>query len=466
MFTLDSALGVEIQAERLILASVKRGLQECTLQNHLVIEGFRELPDTQLNSQVRQFTKSNGFNHENVVVGLPRDHVIVREIEFPLDVEENLERVIQFQVEKFEPTEEESSYYDFRITERDEEARRIVVQVAMVRQAYLDEYLKLFRELDLFPALVTYSGQGYRGLIESGRTGLGGKEACLVFRIESGHTEIIASEGGGVFLSQTIAPSEANLTVDEILRLADPFISGLEGQIGSFSKVYLTGRLARNFYDDFATLLGGDVELLASKVQLKRKVIPGSELDELLPAAGLAISRFGRVGRMGLNLIPVGERVVTSRASFVPSVVLGCVLMMLLAALGTREYFQTVKLGNQIDEQIQGLESQVNEAFRLRDLVVAQRAELEELQTLMEGRQRSLLILKDLTERIPEDSYLQNIQLQGEQLTMQGYSEQASSLPPILLESDYLESVKTNWITTDPRNPGKERFSFAAALKP
>ncbi len=465
MFTLDSALGVEIQADRLILASIKKGLQDCTLQNHLVIEDFRDLTGAQLISQVRQFTKTNGFNRENVVVGLPRDHVIIREIEFPLDVEENLERVIQYQVEKFEPTEEESSYYDFRVTERDEEARTIVVQVAMVRQSYLDDYLKLFRELDLFPALVTYSGQGYRGLVGSGKTGLGRKEACLVFRIESGQAEIVALGGEGNFLSQTITLGDDSVTVDEILRKADPFISGLEGQIGSFSKVYLTGQLAKSLYDEFATLLGTDVELLVSKVQLKRKAIPGRELDELLPATGLAISRFGRAGRMGLNLIPVGERVVTSRASFVPSLVLGCVLIILLAAVGTREYFQTVKLGDQIDRQVQGLQNQVNEAFRLRDLVAAQREELEELRSLMEGRQRSLLILRDLTERIPDDSYLQNIQLQGQQLTMQGYSEEASRLPPILLESDFLESVKTNWITTDPRNPGKERFSFAATLK-
>jgi general secretion pathway protein L len=250
------------------------------------------------------------------------------------------------------------------------------------------------------------------------------------------------------------------------LRKADSFISGLEGQIESFSKVYLTGELARGLYDDFATLLGADVELLVKNVELKRKAISGRELDELLPAVGLAISRFGRAGRIGLNLIPVGERVVTSRASFIPSLVLSCMLLILLAALGTHEYFQTVKLGNQIDVQVQGLQNQVNEAFRLRDLVAAQRAELEELGSLMEGRQRSLLILRDLTERIPDDSYLQNVQLQGQQLTMQGYSDEASRLPPILLESDFLESVKTNWITTDPRNPGQERFSFAATLKP
>jgi general secretion pathway protein L len=83
----------------------------------------------------------------------------------------------------------------------------------------------------------------------------------------------------------------------------------------------------------------------------------------------------------------------------------------------------------------------------------------------MEGRQDVLLVLRDLTERIPDDTYLQNFQLQGNDVTMQGYSERASSLVPLLLESPHLASLKTNWITKDPRNQGRERFNFSAKVK-
>jgi general secretion pathway protein L len=465
MFNLDSALGIEIWADRLTLVSMKRGLSDYTIQNHLTVEGFRELTGPNLVSEIRKFTTANGFNRENIVVGLPRDHVVIREVEFPLDVEENLESVLQFQVEKFEPAEEEKSYYDFQIIERDEETRRIVIQLAMVRQTYVDDYLRLFRELELFPSSITYSGLGYLNLISSRRTGVGTKDNSLVIRIEPGQEELLAFGQGRLVSSQAIQVDDSTLTAEGLLEQGDAFVSGLEGRIGAFSKVYLTGQRAPELLDGFASRLGKEVDLLNSGVELKRQAISRRELDRLLPATGLAISRFEKAGRSGLNLIPIGERVVTSRASLVPTLVLGCVFILLVLALGTREYFQFRGLEEQVDGQVQGLESQVNEAFRLRDQVTAQRAELEELKSLMNGRQRALLILKDLTERIPDDAYLQNVQLQAEQLTMQGYSDQASRLPPILLESEFFESVKTNWITTDPRRPGKERFSFAATLR-
>jgi general secretion pathway protein L len=87
------------------------------------------------------------------------------------------------------------------------------------------------------------------------------------------------------------------------------------------------------------------------------------------------------------------------------------------------------------------------------------------LEEILHGRQSTLLILKDLTERIPDNTYLQNIQFQGDEITMQGYSDQISDLLPVLQESPYLESVKTNWIQQDPRNKSKERFNLGATVK-
>ncbi|HON01070.1 MAG TPA: PilN domain-containing protein, partial [Acidobacteriota bacterium] len=94
-----------------------------------------------------------------------------------------------------------------------------------------------------------------------------------------------------------------------------------------------------------------------------------------------------------------------------------------------------------------------------------ERAELEELAGLFRGRQTVLLVLRDLTQRLPEDTYLQNLQIQGDQVTMQGYSPQASALLPMLMQSPYLDSVKTNWIQQDARQGGLERFNFTARIK-
>ena len=110
------------------------------------------------------------------------------------------------------------------------------------------------------------------------------------------------------------------------------------------------------------------------------------------------------------------------------------------------------------------MQVRVDEVFRLREQVLAQRAEVAELQTMLSGRQRVLFVLRDLTERIPDDAYLQTVQLQGSEISMQGFSDQASDLLTTLLQSPYLDNVKTNWINKDPRS-GKDRFNFSATVK-
>ena len=72
MFSLDSALGVEIRGNSLILATIRKGVQDYTLRHSTVIENYRELPPLELRNSVKRFLNANGFNRENVIVGLPR----------------------------------------------------------------------------------------------------------------------------------------------------------------------------------------------------------------------------------------------------------------------------------------------------------------------------------------------------------------------------------------------------------
>jgi general secretion pathway protein L len=177
------------------------------------------------------------------------------------------------------------------------------------------------------------------------------------------------------------------------------------------------------------------------------------------------MSAVSRLVRPDFNLIPDERRMVSTAPGWLSTYLLCFLLVVLIGALMSRGYFQQRALAGDIDRQIDLMQEEVDEAFKLRDQLAAQQSEWEELTQLMAGRQKVLLVLKDLTERVPDDTYLQTLQIQGTRVTMQGYSDQASGLLPILLESPYLESVKSNWVTQAPRMAGKERFNFAATIK-
>ena len=88
-----------------------------------------------------------------------------------------------------------------------------------------------------------------------------------------------------------------------------------------------------------------------------------------------------------------------------------------------------------------------------------------ELRGFMEGRQTVLVVLKELTEKIPDDSFLQNVNIQGLRVSINGFSKSASALLKTLLDSQYLESVESRYITPDRNRPDGERFSFEARIR-
>ena len=95
MLNLDSGVGIEINDGHLVLAAVKKGLRTYSLKNHLIVENYKELAPADLQSRMQRFLSSNGFNRENVVLGIPREEVIVRNLELPSDVEENLDNFLR-----------------------------------------------------------------------------------------------------------------------------------------------------------------------------------------------------------------------------------------------------------------------------------------------------------------------------------------------------------------------------------
>ncbi|MDA2938882.1 hypothetical protein MYX75_11550, partial [Acidobacteria bacterium AH-259-A15] len=195
MFNLDSAVGIEIHGNSLVFATVSKGLQDYALKNYGVLENYKELPPSDLHSWVQQYAESNGFNRENVILGLPRDQVVIRHVELPLDVEENLDQVVRIQVGRFEPLDEEESYYDYVVLDRDKDRKKILLQIVMVRRAYLEEQLHLLRGLNLYPAAVRVSSVGLYQVFSAHDDGYPKKNPYLVAAINPDGVELIFLAG-------------------------------------------------------------------------------------------------------------------------------------------------------------------------------------------------------------------------------------------------------------------------------
>ena len=447
-----------------MFATVSKGLHDFTLNHCEVLEHYKDLPSSEIYSWVQGYLERKGFNRDNVIVGLPRDRVVVRQVKLPLEVEENLDGVIRLQVEKFEPLEEETSYYDYTILDRDQEQGKIVLQILMVRKDYLEEQLGFFRELNLYPAAVRVSSTGLHQIFSAHEGGYPDKDPALVIGLYPERVEFLALIGPHRYLSATGSVSQQEVSFEWLLEELDRFLSRLAWPGEQVSKVYLSGAAGNHFIHDFRDRFQ-DCELISQGLTLGRESSPDSSLDNVIEAIGLAISGMNRSPANRFNLIPLEGRVIAERPSLVPTLVLAGLLVIMGLAVTTRGYFQRQQLLDQIEGQIQVLQPEAEEAMVMRQQIDQQQAQLEQLQDLMSGRQRVLLVLGELTESIPEDSFLQALNIQGERVSLTGFSDSASTLLKILLDSEHLSTVESRYITPDRTKKDREKFSFEARIE-
>jgi general secretion pathway protein L len=78
----------------------------------------------------------------------------------------------------------------------------------------------------------------------------------------------------------------------------------------------------------------------------------------------------------------------------------------------------------------------------------------------------TVALLDDLSRRLPEDTYLERLQIEGGKAQLQGQSKEAAKLIALIGASDCLANPSLQGqIQPDPRT-GKERFQITADVKP
>ena len=93
---------------------------------------------------------------------------------------DNLKQVVQYQVQSFEPTEEDRFYHDYALLRGNGAGKRLSVMLAMVRKAMMDDLLQNLLALGIRPVSVTVGSIGLSNIFLQNRKDLQGKTFILV----------------------------------------------------------------------------------------------------------------------------------------------------------------------------------------------------------------------------------------------------------------------------------------------
>jgi len=104
------------------------------------------------------------------------------------------------------------------------------------------------------------------------------------------------------------------------------------------------------------------------------------------------------------------------------------------------------------------------QAGALQDDIAALLASRSYVASQRSARPATVLVLEELTQRIPDDTYLTRLEIKDGNVRLQGSSLTASALIAILEDSPYLSTVRFASPVVRQGNDSRERFHLAATL--
>ena len=463
MIYLKTGVGIEFRGDDILLAAVQRNFSTAVFTRFLRITDYLRFTRADLRGAIDRFFHDNGLGRESVVLGVSRKDCVIRYLDLPLEAKDNLKEVVRYQVQAFEPTEEDGFYYDYTLIEGAPGHKRLTILLAMVRKSFLDKQLALLRELGIRPLIVTCGSAGLANMYLASLKDAGDK-TFFVADAGKSELELFALRNGQLVYSREVSKTDARGWGDLLLCEINEAVARLRlGPDGILEKIVLTGESSRDVYEEIRERIP-ECELLDRSFPLSTAEINRQSIQEAAAACGLAFTSIAPRPAVRLNLLPSELKRRQGRLGIAVAAAFGVIILLLLAGLWLIEPVKNNRLLVLLEEETQKLEDPVR---RMRGL----EAQMEKLETqrkmmtdLLSGRDNNLDILKHLTETFPEDSFLRSYSNNNGTITIGGESGSFSELSSQLEKSPLLKDV-TQRGSINKTATGRESFTFEAKLK-
>jgi Tfp pilus assembly protein PilN len=452
MIYLKTSIGIELRGEDMVISSLESHFSGGVFTHFKRIANYRLRDREQLRQEIQLFFKSNRLSRDNIVLGIPRKDIVLRYLDFPSEVEDNLKQVVHYQVQTFEPTEEEKYYYDYILLDGNR------------KKALLDEYLQYLLDLGIRPTMVLGCSFGLSNIFLRSTKDIQEKTFILA-DLSSSTLELTALRHGALIYSREVPKGGDQTWKDLILHEIDQAASKMRlGPNDTLEKIILAGESSESAYGEISAEIP-DCELLKSSIPFD---VPGdnkSHLNEAASSLGLAFSGMVRRPSLKMNLLPPELRIRQTRWAYVPAILLGLAIIVLSIGIGFHRTIQNGKLIGRLDDEIQKLEVPVARVQSIRNQADNLHKRIQSVEKLLGQRDMNLEILRELTTILPADTYLNTYNYRNGAVRIGGLSGSSSDLISKLEDSPLLKDVGTSGPIYKDARTGKNRFTLNAQLE-
>lgn len=207
---------------------------------------------------------------------------------------------------------------------------------------------------------------------------------------------------------------------------------------------------------------------LAVDIAVVPRVVLDSEV-EALAALGVALDGVDVRGPdgvpAGFNLLPVERRAVRRNVWLRVNLALGAAALVLLGLVMVQSVANREAALQALRAETDARRAAARDVAALRDQL---RNAIEGANFLAErkrGRPPISDLFLDATERLANDTWLQRLSLNGDQLQLQGQSPEAAGLITLLQQSPLMETPALQGAITPDARTGKEQFLIQAKVR-
>lgn len=451
------SLGVDIQENGLYLACLKASSRNVKLVSHAAYPFGEGMDDGEkaaaMLELIEGFLRKNKISPTSVFLGIPRNTTVLRYLEFPIAVKENLRESLGYELAKHVPFSLEDVYFDFQVISEDKTAGRLHLLLVVVKKQMISPLLGLAKRL----------GAGISG-IEISATALtnyffrlDGKNDGLFkafVHVSEHDIELGLFKDGLLFYSRAIPKDE------DLPKVIPAAFERIHQDFGNSDEPINTVICGMEKDALLMEQLYGTNGINIQMADLARSQLPSINV---ITAYGLALKGVRKTS-MGINLLPPLLRKKPSKLKVYT--LFGLVSLVILGALawGGGVFLQRQWTLDRLDVEIKSLVSQLKKIEQIKEKKERIEGRINYLNTLRQGGPPILDTIKELSERIPKNAWVNRFTFSKKGVEIEGEAASASQLIPLLEASPLFEDVAFLSAITKASS-GKERFRIGLSLK-
>ena len=381
-----------------------------------------------------------------VVLSLPREFLVVRTVELPLVVKENIASVMSYELDRLTPFTSSEALYDFKIYDEEEGMLKIIV--VAIRSDVLKPYLDALKEKNIHPTRITLSAASLGTLCNAFEND---KDALCVSIVEEGYEGCLTKRGivASTFYG-TFSGHNRESNIEQVAEELVPLLNQVKNE--GISPVVVLCPIE-------------GYTMLEQKIGVPVHILKKSDIQSMFKTAGrdIVFAPLGglleaiRPGTKGFNLISKGAKEVKKIPLLITVILLAIIIATIIPYLVVPLEIQKSRL-RVIDAHIASRKGEIKKIEALKKEISTLSGEIARIKEFKESRPMALDIMKELTTLLPNTVWLTRTRITEETVEIEGYASTATELLTKLEQSKLFQKVEFTSPTIRDARMNADRF--------